>query len=343
MKEIQQNVKRQQTTNSLDFTGNCRNNALLPFLCPCRHICRMPHNRLHWLYERSTMAEEDSQSSGWTTSLSELVWVQEIDAVKMTQDRDVWRSFVFGLNGPRCYDDDNRYCEEKKRFAKVRLKCMRMMKSLRTPIPHGRRILAVNSWCQTAMNSVFAVRATNNLHSSCVATRDDVCGFRCACESLPRYVVVLCIANWMLAISARQTILLSAHPLLSLSLTLSLSQAPPACYGFRASHNNPNFQQGHLARTPHQHSRGRPYYAFPRDQFRCFHSKIYHVASPSLWLFCFTFLQFVVSLRDFYLFLVLNCFPPSFLLCLFAVRFAVARLLTFLAQLFSLSVFSVLW
>ena len=221
MKEIQQNVKRQQTTNSLDFTGNCRNNALLPFLCPCRHICRMPHNRLDWLYERSTMAEEDSQSSGWTTSLGELVWVQEIDAVKMTQDRDVWRSFVFGLNGPRCYDDDNRYCEEKKRFAKVRLKCMRMMKSSRTPIPHGRRILAVNGWCQTAMNSVFAVRATNNLHSSCVATRDDVCGFRCACESLPRYVVVLCIANWMLAISARQTILLSAHPLLSLSLSFS--------------------------------------------------------------------------------------------------------------------------
>jgi len=45
-------------------------------------------------------AEEDSQSGGWTTSLSGLQGLSIGDAVKMTQDRDVWRGFVFGLNGP---------------------------------------------------------------------------------------------------------------------------------------------------------------------------------------------------------------------------------------------------
>jgi len=36
----------------------------------------------------------------WLENITDWTGLSTGDAVKMTQDGDVWRSFVFGLNGP---------------------------------------------------------------------------------------------------------------------------------------------------------------------------------------------------------------------------------------------------
>jgi len=40
------------------------------------------------------------QPKRWLDYITEWTGLSTGDAVKMTRDRDVWRNFVFGLNGP---------------------------------------------------------------------------------------------------------------------------------------------------------------------------------------------------------------------------------------------------
>jgi len=67
------------------------------------HICRMPDNRLLKSVLFGSMEGvrcRGRQPKRWLDSITEWTGLSIGDAVKMAQDHDVWRSFIFGLNGP---------------------------------------------------------------------------------------------------------------------------------------------------------------------------------------------------------------------------------------------------
>jgi len=68
------------------------------------HVCRMLDNRLlksvlFGCMERARC--RGTQPKRGLDNITEWTGLSIGDAVKMTQNCDVWRSFVFGLNGPR--------------------------------------------------------------------------------------------------------------------------------------------------------------------------------------------------------------------------------------------------
>jgi len=71
------------------------------------HICRMSDNRLLKSVLFGSMEGVRCrwrQPKQWLDNITEWTGLSIWDDVKMTQDRDVWKSFVFGLNGPWPWD-----------------------------------------------------------------------------------------------------------------------------------------------------------------------------------------------------------------------------------------------
>jgi len=96
---------RQQLNKQKTIINTIRHKKLTLF----GHICRMPHNRLLKSVLFGCMEALEGvwcwgrQPKRWLDNITEWTGVS-IDAVKMTQDRDVGRRFVFGLNGPWPWD-----------------------------------------------------------------------------------------------------------------------------------------------------------------------------------------------------------------------------------------------
>jgi len=71
------------------------------------HICRMPDNRQlksELFGSMEGVRYRGRQPKWWLDNITEWTGLSIGDAVKMTQDRDVWRSFVCGLSGPWPWD-----------------------------------------------------------------------------------------------------------------------------------------------------------------------------------------------------------------------------------------------